>query len=167
LADKNDYKLGAKAGFLFGIVWGALGEPLQALGFVGFDALIHGRTWELVEVVRELSQSVPDIILYAIVSALVYALVGIIYAIIFVKVRNMIPTKRTVTKGILFFSIAWLISSLLPWLIDSRGVGYVVNNPWASQPWGESVIVSAGFTLFWGAIFGAFLNHWTTRPSYE
>jgi len=150
---KKDYELGIKVGALFGVLWGALEEPFQALGFVGLYDVIHGKMIPIVEWLNVVSSvSIIEWIIYILAGVMG----GVIYALIFVRVRDRIPTERTITKSIVLFSVGWLIVALTPSLLTK--VGDIVRYPWAREPYLESVVVSFVLTLFWGALFGCVLQ---------
>lgn len=151
MSDRKNYKLGIKVGALFGVLWGALVEPFQALGFVGLYDAIHGTKFSngWLNVVSSIS------IIIWIIYVLAGVIAGVVYAVVFVKVEDRIPTKRIVTKSVVFFSIAWLLTGLPRLIVNVREIA---GAPWMFEPYTEGIVMAFALTLFWGALFGYLLE---------
>jgi len=145
-----DYRLAAKTGTLFGIVSGVFGEPLQAIGFLGLNDLIYGSHF-LPQMVSSIASDSMNLVFTTLEYALAGVIAGVLYVIVFEKLKNKIPTNRTQTKALIFYLIASVFLDWIPNLIMT--ISDLVKVPNYIGTYLESFSVSIVLTLFWGTLF--------------
>jgi len=145
-----DYRLAAKTGALFGIVVGVFEKPLQAIGFLGLNDLIHGSHF-LPQMVSSIANDLMNLVLTTLEYALAGVIGGVIYVIIFMKIKNRIPTQGTQTKALIFFLTASVLLEWIPYLVQT--IPDLLKTPYNVGTYLESFSVSIILTIFWGALF--------------
>lgn len=128
LGERKNYVVGAAAGAVAGFPMGIL----EAVAFM---------------------PSPYPFILSLTISVFSYAARGIIYGAVFVWVRDKIPTKRILTKAILFSLLIELALGLalgtVIWFLFLRRIPFPLDR----------ALVNLGIFLLWGLVFGYLLEH--------
>jgi len=155
-----DYRLAAKTGCLFGIVSGVFGEPLQAIAFLGLNDLIYG-SHLLPQTISSIASSSTDLAFTTLTNALAGVITGVLYVIVFEKLKNRIPTERTQTKALIFYLIASVFLDWIPNLIMT--IPDLLKVPYYIGTYLESFSVGIVLTLFWGALFAYVVTRMETK----
>ena len=145
-----DYRLAAKIGALFGILSGVFGEPMQAIAFLALNDLIYG-SHLLPQTISSMASNSTDLALTTLTNALAGVIAGVLYVIVFEKLKNKIPTQRTQTKALIFYLVASVLLDWIPYLVQTNPDS--LRTPYYIGTYLESFSVSIVTTMFWGTLF--------------